>query len=371
MRHWIIALLLGGCYAAHGPTPRDDAGRPPDAGSPIADPFVQVVGGGDHACALRRSGAVDCWGGNEAGQLGLPTREALDGLQRVPIGRVLLLSAAFQHTCAVVESGFVECWGHLRGGDVLDTRESGPRRIEGLWTDPEAPLLRSSWDAICAGRGDHSRCVGSLLEFPRGTPYIERVDELPGAFLPAGARDFCRWEQDTDGHVVECTVTRGGEVSREGPFRWDRVDDVQPGGRFRCALTRGQAQCWGLIPQRECARLEAPEPQPLALPPLRAISLGGAHGCALTERGEVYCFGLNSQGQAGAPPRSCTLVLLPYVGPTRVVLPTSSSVVAAAAFSCAVGVDGRVRCWGNNASGQLGVSAEITEASDTPILAAE
>jgi alpha-tubulin suppressor-like RCC1 family protein len=35
----------------------------------IAD-AVQVAVGGDHTCALRRSGQVSCWGSNKEGQIG-------------------------------------------------------------------------------------------------------------------------------------------------------------------------------------------------------------------------------------------------------------------------------------------------------------
>ena len=40
------------------------------------DPVVALAAGAAHACAARKSGAVDCWGANGSGQLGDGTRHA-------------------------------------------------------------------------------------------------------------------------------------------------------------------------------------------------------------------------------------------------------------------------------------------------------
>lgn len=37
--------------------------------------MVEVVAGTRHACAVRRDGAVACWGANESGQLGIGSRD--------------------------------------------------------------------------------------------------------------------------------------------------------------------------------------------------------------------------------------------------------------------------------------------------------
>ncbi len=53
-----------------GSTPPGGGSTPPGGGGPGGGGKVtQIVAGGDHACALLSSGKVDCWGGNEFGQL--------------------------------------------------------------------------------------------------------------------------------------------------------------------------------------------------------------------------------------------------------------------------------------------------------------
>jgi alpha-tubulin suppressor-like RCC1 family protein len=48
------------------------------------------------------------------------------------------------------------------------------------------------------------------------------------------------------------------------------------------------------------------------------------------------------------------------VGLPAVALPVARALAAGAAHSCAALADGRIRCWGSNASGQLGDGSTVT-----------
>ena len=81
---------------------------------------VHVSVGDRHACALRASRTVVCWGRNDLGQLGHAS--SLDGLcSGTPCGRVPVevaslsdvdgVSAFGTDTCAITRGGAVLCWG--------------------------------------------------------------------------------------------------------------------------------------------------------------------------------------------------------------------------------------------------------------------
>lgn len=70
---------------------------------------VAVVSGQRHSCALRRGGAVTCWGANELGQLG----------KDLPAD-VAQLAATGDTTCARRTSGAVSCWGSNAHGALGD-----------------------------------------------------------------------------------------------------------------------------------------------------------------------------------------------------------------------------------------------------------
>ena len=94
-----------------------------------------------------------------------------------------------------------------------------------------------------------------------------------------------------------------------------------------------------------------------------SLAAGGAHTCATTTDGSVWCWGANESGQLGsggsnaATPRQVTGIS----GAVRVVADGNNTcaIVAAAGLSS-------IRCWGDNQSGQLGLGV-AGSFSSTPV----
>jgi len=83
-----------------------------------------------------------------------------------------------------------------------------------------------------------------------------------------------------------------------------------------------------------------------------AIAMGIMHSCVVHRDGTVSCWGGNTDGQLGNGSVSAANISRPAKVPglTGVV-----AVSAGGSFSCALGSDTRVRCWGANTVGQLGI----------------
>ncbi|NMO20938.1 RCC1 domain-containing protein, partial [Pyxidicoccus fallax] len=89
------------------------------------------------------------------------------------------------------------------------------------------------------------------------------------------------------------------------------------------------------------------------LPAIKAIAAGIAHSLALDVSGNVWAWGQNASGQAGLGTTGGTVLV-----PTRVTALSGIQAIAANGnFSLALGEDGRLWAWGQNASGQLGKGA--------------
>ena len=73
---------------------------------PTVGPFSAVATGRRHTCAIRSDGAIECWGGNDAGQADPPE------------GRFVELAAGGRHNCAIRADGGIECWGYGHDGQL-------------------------------------------------------------------------------------------------------------------------------------------------------------------------------------------------------------------------------------------------------------
>ncbi|WP_342381900.1 Ig-like domain-containing protein [Myxococcus stipitatus] len=96
---------------------------------------------------------------------------------------------------------------------------------------------------------------------------------------------------------------------------------------------------------------------------LQSVSAGGRHTCALFADGRVKCWGENSEGQLGledtrdrgnSDNQMGSLLPFVHLGAGQRVKALSPG----GHFSCALFESGGVKCWGDNAYGQLGLGDE-------------
>jgi alpha-tubulin suppressor-like RCC1 family protein len=92
-----------------------------------------------------------------------------------------------------------------------------------------------------------------------------------------------------------------------------------------------------------------------ALGGLRQVAAGFRHSCAVTNGGQVRCWGHNIRGQLGDntdEERATPVTVLNASGTGPLV--NVRQVVVGRAHSCALLTSGQVRCWGTDESGTLG-----------------
>lgn len=158
----------------------------------------------------------------------------------------------------------------------------------------------------------------------------------------------------------------GGTSLSEAPRDTVSFDQAEVGhrhidanGYHTCVIVQGgRVVCWGNNAYGQLGDGSEVPAKPAL--PVEVRSLGGAvdvsaglyHTCALLEDGSVWCWGDDSAGQLGdGAPHLPSSTPVSVLGIERAV-----DLDAGDHFSCAVIEDGRVRCWGHDAEGQLGES---------------
>jgi alpha-tubulin suppressor-like RCC1 family protein len=317
------------------------------AGSPLAS-F------GDFNC-VRTATTTKCWGLGISGQLGDGTVPVESATPRIVAGGPFDdIAVSNHHACGRMHDTLA-CWGHDYYGEVGHLASGDPA------------------SSICDYGGDPIPCFTR----PVAVPNLSGVRSVALGFyyscaILAGGAVSC-WGFDQYGQVG---VAPSGASNCQG-YTCVPAPTTIPGltGVVQLALSTattcalrgdGTVWCWGENHQSALGRdtdgglaFEPPAPVP-GLDDARAIASGDAnHMCVIRADRTVWCWGLNSVGQAGQPLGSNEVCPNTYVGcinrPTQV--PALSDVRALALgyfHSCAITTADALYCWGTNYYGQLG-----------------
>lgn len=362
---------VGGIYALELENDAGATSRNVTQGE-VMNNVATMEAGLNHSCAVLVSGAVQCWGGNESGQLGNGSRF---GFQSSPatvhqINTAVLVSAGMDHSCAVLASGEVQCWGsnnyHKLGSSSASAYSTTPRTVT---TITSALTVSAGGNHSCAvldngtvqcwGRNNHGQLGNGTIDDSLAPVTVTGINT---AVTVSAALNH------------SCALLSNGTVQCWGDNRNGMLGSINDGAFYRttpvtvtdistavalsasfqhsCAvLSSGAAKCWGSNTQGQ--RYGSDDIQNAV-----AISTGQNHNCALLGNGAVQCWGNNNSGELGNGSK-----VLNVSAPTNIA--NAVAVSTGDRFSCALLSDGTVQCWGESSLGRLGTRDTIT--SETPV----
>jgi alpha-tubulin suppressor-like RCC1 family protein len=216
---------------------------------------VELSAGDAHACARLSDHSVSCWGDNSHGQLGTAS---VAPFTPAPASAGTMLSAAqldvgAQHACVVRVSGSIVCWGanalkQLGDGTMADRNSPVPTVGVGSGTQVSAGLT------TCLKQDNGGvECWGITPELPDSNPTVHMgfgtvTDVSVGvghvcARYADGGTVACAGANDA-GQLGDGTMTsRSATSAVPGLFG---VTQLAAGAGFTCALIDdGGVQCWG------------------------------------------------------------------------------------------------------------------------------
>ena len=250
------------------------------------------------------------------------------------------VAAGVAHSCARVSDGTVRCWGSNASGQLGN-----------------GTLVSSTLPVVATG-------VAGATQITAGERFTCAV---------VAGRVNC-WGLNASGQLgdgtrssrsVPTSVMSGATTAVTG------VATVAAGASFACAVNSpgatGTARCWGAneagqlgdgsVVQR--VRPVAVNARAgVALKGVAAVAAGGSTACALMSNGAVRCWGRNSTGQLGNNTLVSAKVPVQVSGIDGVAA-KATGIAVGTDFACARISNGTIRCWGNNAAGQLGNNTVI------------
>ncbi len=363
----------GGCVYAHTDVACSGGGCANGVCASGSGSVVAVSAGARHTCALLASGGVKCWGDNGSGQLGdgTTTRRLVPVDVQGLAGAAIAIGAGDSATCALIAGGSIQCWGSNADGALGDgttTDHALPVTVQGLGA--AATAIGVGAYVGCARVGDGVKCWGSNTDGSLGAGSTSFHSAVPLAVqglgpgiaaLSVGYGHSCAFG---NGNVPSCWgFDLYGELGNPGVTSYSNVGvpataftapaiAVTADGSFTCIVTNaGAAQCIGADGESGFGPVT---PTGLGANVV-AIAGGDTFRCAILSAGKLMCWGDNYYGQIGDG------VTPEGIGSTvddpTVVKGLASGVVQVSTgqeHACAITSGGHLKCWGYNATGQLG-----------------
>jgi alpha-tubulin suppressor-like RCC1 family protein len=364
------------------------------------DTIVDVTLGGDHACIVLLDGSVYCWGSNQRAQLGIPLAIVSTTVPTlVAITNVARIAASTNDTtCALKKDGTAWCWGYNPngvlghapgGGSPADsTNVTGqffnpvPQQVGGLPNSDELMLTDSfgctrtltggisCWGGFECGNEGQADAGSSTSNLPTtvanvtGVVHLQTPHSSVGECAIQDGGSLTCWGDNyfgQAGHAPEATPPNcfgilGATAAPSVVAGISNVTSVTNAeGELTCATTQsGQVYCWGYNNGYLGNDAGGAWPTPILVSTgtsahAKKVVSGGAHVCVLFDDNTIRCWGANASGQLGNGTSDAGLY-----GPTQATVTNAVNLFSGEFFTAALLADGSLAVWGRNELGELG-----------------
>jgi alpha-tubulin suppressor-like RCC1 family protein len=368
----------------------------------------EVQGGYQHLCYL--SNAPDswlyCWGSNNYGKLGDGTTTSR--ATPVPISRgeisinetITAFSVGYEHSCAITNLDKTYCWGYNQYGSLgIGTSNSGAYYAPTLVQQGDLPIgayfesISAGYHYTCAiSNQDQAYCWGyglyGVLGQSNTTSYplpkkVKTISDGGSFVMPDNVKQisaninhtcaissdnmvYC-WGINSSGQIGDNTTT-----SRYAPTRIYGVSgtvftQVEAAYHSTCALTDvGQIYCWGYNQHGELGNGTSNNSSVpilvaggITFSKMGTATLFRANNstyyynfCAISDVGVGYCWGYGYLGNGGSSSSNIPIQIKTVsnggIMPDSIVSITTFQVDIQTSNGCAVSIDSKLYCWGSN-----------------------
>lgn len=364
--------------------------------SPEIFPLVErrLAVGSHKSAVLNSSDQVLIWGNNyhssngNYGQLGIGSSIAeVRGVPSVFSDTNQFLSVRLGEVtgCALTFDQRIKCWGAFAGvgvtGDVYV-----PTVISDSGSEKYIDLASGSYHSCAITELGQVKCWGDGWNGKLGNATTQTQESPVEVFvgqkfkkIAAGRNHTCAIDHEDK---VFCWGANGQGQLGNGTFITPQLNavmindtteyrEIAAGENTTCGITaQGILKCWGQNSTGQLAdgsTVSSAEPIVVDSGTSYAkISVGGSagfHVCGITVQNKLKCWGSNSSGQIGVGTFGGT-----QATPVQIGTQDYSDVAASGSVTCALAVGGDLFCWGLNSNYQLGLGTNINQNSPQMVL---
>jgi alpha-tubulin suppressor-like RCC1 family protein len=355
-----------------------------------------ITAGWYFTCAILDNGTVKCWGNNDSGQLGQNTTDVLgDGigemgndLPAVYLGdgrTATKIAANARSVCVILDNNALKCWGSnifggLGTGDSTNRGDTAGSMAAlgtvnlGTGQVPEqiamgnyhTCVILTSTNMKCFGMGLFGQLgngstahVGmSSSELGDALPLVD-FDGVTPSVTNTPADTSTATNTSTPANTSTATVTNT-PTSTNTPANTNTPSKTYTPSK---TLTRSKT------PTRSKTKTKTRTPTKSKTPTrtpvgyvsrVAAVASGQSHSCAILASSVVKCWGLNTNGQLGLGDTSSRGDAGGEMGNSLPAVDLGTGVLASKVYAgndhtCVLTTTKRVKCWGGNSAGQLGI----------------
>ncbi|MFK7872153.1 MAG: RCC1 domain-containing protein [Oligoflexales bacterium] len=336
------------------------------------DDVSEIHSGVNVNCAVSGN-KVKCWGLNNYGQLGIEnTNNIGDGLGEMGVnlsaidvgaGRTVeKMSMTSSHSCAVLDDQTLKCWGSGLGG-ALGYGDTSNRGYG-------SPQMGDSLAVVDLGAVSTVQSVSTGLGFSCAILTDNNLKCW-------GWNSFGQLGNGSTSYVGDGPGEMGINLGSISLGTGRTAQKISLGSWHTCALLDdATVKCWGRnsFGQLGLGTMDTIGDEPsemgdnlgvVALGTGRTatdIAVGDEFSCALLDNNDVKCWGVNAYGQLG---QGNTDTIGDGVGEMGDSLPAIDfgvgfvveKIAAGGAHACAVSTVGKLKCWGENDEGEVGIQS--------------